>query len=158
MKLSRCIMTVSVRWSHIYSHSSYLTDPPHFLWHCVKFCHMFHFLRNYQIWIFVSFIPQPLCVRDIMLGCLLICPSVFLWVSLLTVPDSKVHEANMRPIRGWQDPGGPHVDPMNLVICGVKMGSCQRWWISHMATDQLWLHCTQSSKQYWPDMSMVLFG
>ena len=31
-------------------------------------------------------------------------------------PDSKVHGANMEPIWGRQDPGGPHVGPMNLVI------------------------------------------
>ena len=31
-------------------------------------------------------------------------------------PDSKVHEANMGPIWGRQDPGGPHVGPMNFVI------------------------------------------
>ena len=31
-------------------------------------------------------------------------------------PDSKVHGANMEPIWGWQDPGGPHVGPMNLAI------------------------------------------
>ena len=30
------------------------------------------------------------------------------------VPDSKVHVANMGPIWGQQDPGGPHVGPMNL--------------------------------------------
>ena len=29
---------------------------------------------------------------------------------------SKVHGANMGPIWGRQDPGGPHVDPMNLAI------------------------------------------
>ena len=28
-------------------------------------------------------------------------------------PDSKVHGANMGPIWGRQDPGGPHVGPMN---------------------------------------------
>ena len=33
-----------------------------------------------------------------------------------TYPDSKVHGANMRPIWGRQDPGGPHVGPMNLDI------------------------------------------
>ena len=32
------------------------------------------------------------------------------------VPDSKVHEANMGPIWGRQDPGEPHVGPMNFVI------------------------------------------
>ena len=31
-------------------------------------------------------------------------------------PDSKVHGANMGPIWGRQDPGGPHVDPMNFVL------------------------------------------
>ena len=30
--------------------------------------------------------------------------------------DSKVHVANMGPIWGRQDPGGPVVDPMNFVI------------------------------------------
>ena len=36
-----------------------------------------------------------------------------LWV---TYPDSKVHGANMGPIWGRQDPGGPHVSPMNLAL------------------------------------------
>ena len=31
-------------------------------------------------------------------------------------PDSKVHEGNMGPIWGQQDPGGPHVGPMNFAI------------------------------------------
>ena len=30
--------------------------------------------------------------------------------------DSKVHGANIGPIRGWQDPGGPHVSPINFAI------------------------------------------
>ena len=30
--------------------------------------------------------------------------------------DSKVHGANIRPTWGRQDPGGPHVGPMNLAI------------------------------------------
>ena len=34
----------------------------------------------------------------------------------ITYPDSKVHGANMGPICGRQDPGGPHVGPMNLTI------------------------------------------
>ena len=33
-----------------------------------------------------------------------------------TIPDSKVHGANMGPIWGLQDPGGPHVGPMNFAI------------------------------------------
>ena len=34
-------------------------------------------------------------------------------------PDSKVHGANMGPIWGRQDPGVPHVDPMNFAIWEV---------------------------------------
>ena len=32
------------------------------------------------------------------------------------IPDSKVHGANMGPIWGRQDPGGPYVGPMNFAI------------------------------------------
>ena len=35
------------------------------------------------------------------------------------IPDSKVHGANMGPIWGWQDPGGPHVGPMNFCRLGL---------------------------------------
>ena len=31
-------------------------------------------------------------------------------------PDSKVHGAHMGPLWGRQDPGGPHIGPMNLAI------------------------------------------
>ena len=34
-------------------------------------------------------------------------------------PDSKVHGAHMGPIWGRQDPGGPHVGPMNFAIWAV---------------------------------------
>ena len=37
---------------------------------------------------------------------------------IITVPDSKVYGANMGPIWGRQDPGGPHVGPMNFAIWG----------------------------------------
>ena len=40
------------------------------------------------------------------------------------VPDSKVHGANMRPIWGRQDPGGPHVCPMNFVVWELML--CQQ--------------------------------
>ena len=32
------------------------------------------------------------------------------------IPDIKVHGENMGPIWGRQDPGGPHVGPMNFAI------------------------------------------
>ena len=39
-------------------------------------------------------------------------------------PDSKVYGANMGPSWGWQDPGGPHVGPMNLAIYELKIKAC----------------------------------
>ena len=36
-------------------------------------------------------------------------------------PDSKVRGAYMGPIWGQQDPGGPHVRPMNFAIWGVLL-------------------------------------
>ena len=36
-----------------------------------------------------------------------------------TGPDSKVRGANMRPTWGRQDPGGPHVGPVNFGIWGL---------------------------------------
>ena len=38
------------------------------------------------------------------------------------VPDSKVYGANMGPTWGRHDPGGPHVGPMDLAICGGMPG------------------------------------
>ena len=41
-------------------------------------------------------------------------------------PDSKVHGARMGSIWGPQDPGGPHVGPMNYVIwVSLKI----YWWL-----------------------------
>ena len=32
-------------------------------------------------------------------------------------PDSKLHGTNMGPIWDQQNPGGPHVGPVNFAIC-----------------------------------------
>ena len=40
----------------------------------------------------------------------------FLDHGLKPFPDSKVHGANVGPIWGRQDPGGPHVGPMNFAL------------------------------------------
>ena len=37
------------------------------------------------------------------------------------IPDSKVHGANMVPIWGRQDPGGPQIGPMNFAIWDEKL-------------------------------------
>ena len=36
------------------------------------------------------------------------------------IPDSVVHGADMGPIWGRQDPGGPYVGPMNFAIWNAK--------------------------------------
>ena len=36
-------------------------------------------------------------------------------------PESKLHGANMGPIWGRQDPGGPHVGPMNFAIWAIYL-------------------------------------
>ena len=41
-------------------------------------------------------------------------------------PDRKVHGAIMGPIWGRQDPGGPHVGPMNFAIWVVNYSMCWR--------------------------------
>ena len=48
----------------------------------------------------------------------------FGWIFTHLIPslhslDSKVHGANMGPIWDRQDPGGPHVGPMNFEAVGI---------------------------------------
>ena len=39
------------------------------------------------------------------------------WIKFLDIyPDSKAHVTNMGPIWGRQEPGGPHVGPVNFAI------------------------------------------
>ena len=63
---------------------------------------------------------------------------LLLWY-MLTHPDSNVHGVSMGPIWGRQDPGGPHVGPMNLAI----------W----AAIKSLWPHGVRYFEygfRYWP--------
>ena len=43
-----------------------------------------------------------------------------IWIQNMA-PDSKYHRADMGPIWGRQDPGGPHVSPMNLAIWAAQL-------------------------------------
>ena len=48
------------------------------------------------------------------------------------IPDSKVHGTNMGPIWGRQDPGGPHVGPMNFaswVVAFMKGVITLSYWL-----------------------------
>ena len=49
-----------------------------------------------------------------------------------TSPDSKIHGANMGPIWGRQDPGGPHVGPVNFTVWGSSRSSTQLTILSHL--------------------------
>ena len=42
-------------------------------------------------------------------------------------PDSKFHGAIIGPFSGRQDPGGPHVDPMNFAIWDVFQIAGRLW-------------------------------
>ena len=46
-------------------------------------------------------------------------------------PDSKVYGANMGPIWGRQDPGGPRIGPMNFAIW-VYMCMCAFYTDAHI--------------------------
>ena len=51
-------------------------------------------------------------------------------------PDSKVRGANMGPIWGRQDPGGPHVGPMNFAIwAAIEV----RTWINNCIPYVVWM-------------------
>ena len=43
------------------------------------------------------------------------------------IPDSKAHGANMGPIWGGQNTGGPHAGPMNFAIWDV-LKRCEQHW------------------------------
>ena len=63
----------------------------------------------------------------------------------MKVPDSKVHGANMGPIWGRQDPGGPHVGPMNLAIWG---GMVPFLWASVQRC--ITWRCLYNASNWWP--------
>ena len=90
----------------------------------------------------VAILSQPQCVNLITEWALCITPTTnhgigFLIYALnskknlikiyfsIPYPDSKVHGANMGPIWGRQDPGGPHVGPMNFAIWVNSVKWCQ---------------------------------
>ena len=52
-----------------------------------------------------------------------LCPS-----SISQIPDSKVHGAYTGPIWDRQDPGGPHVGPMNLALRD-NMQTTETWFV-----------------------------
>ena len=62
-------------------------------------------------------------------------------VYLRSIPDSKVHGANMEPIWGRQDPGGPHVGPMNFSISDV-MDFCPGYCLFNLQPSNISINTT----------------
>ena len=70
------------------------------------------------------------------------------------LPDSKVHGANMGPIWGRQDPGGPHVGPMNFAIWA---GDTRSQDISSYNTDLVFPRITQVPHNFTTHSICTLF-
>ena len=71
------------------------------------------------------------------------------WLCMFRIPESEVHGATMGLIWGPQDPGGPHVGPMNLAIWDVldsdgkespELGHYSTWNIMIKTHKKLCLH------------------
>ena len=62
------------------------------------------------------------------------------------IPDSKVHGANIGPIWGRQDPGGPHVTPINFafwdIAYNVTVNVSQEIWELTLTKDTPYLALT----------------
>ena len=64
------------------------------------------------------------------------------------VPDSKVNGANMGPIWGRQDPGGPHVGPMNFAIWGNKWAKSLMVWVTDNSCSHKNGYCMSYKQQF----------
>ena len=78
------------------------------------------------------------------------------------ISDSKVHGANMEPIWGRQDPGGPHVGPMNFSIwvkanclessVGITIPVPPHSWVvtePHLSWKLVWINSLAPGKFEW---------
>ena len=95
------------------------------LCHCTYTCE----ISQLRIKLYVSpheltncyFFPLSWCISSLKKS-IDFCPGVYTDLPRLftgpphTIPDGKVHGANMGPIWGRQDTGGPHVCPMNFAV------------------------------------------
>ena len=63
-------------------------------------------------------VPYKLCGHHLHTG-------IISFPHIGNIPDSRVHGANMGPIWGRQDPGGPHVGPINIAIWDAFYSSRQ---------------------------------
>ena len=79
------------------------------------------------------------------------------------VPNNKVHRADMGLIWGQQDPGGPHVGPMNLAIWVYfhsVSASCDMVFLTHFGVVTPYADINQHWFKYWlvPNGTKPLLG
>ena len=88
----------------------------------------------------INTVPMPCKLLDNnWLGCVqfLVSGQLLLWESC---PDNKVHGPNMGHIWGWQDPGGPHVGPMNFAVwvdALYYLSNPMEWLLTHWGQDKM---------------------
>ena len=108
-------------------------------------------ITSYQILVWIS---QKLFIIDIkeqilaesMLEFISFSFKKYVW----EYPNNKVHGANMGPIWGRQDPGRPHVCPMNLAIWVSKQH--EREWVKYH-----WRQHLKKCKEYSCNFSKLLY-
>ena len=103
-------------WYHAAYHVNRMISSHHLPWRITIICIVTHDSKV------ILFYPMCLFVCVCLSQCL---SGWFRFEGLVphkqqVIPDSKVHGANMGPIWGRQDPGGPHVGPVNFAIWDVS--------------------------------------
>ena len=144
--LSYCniVYNIMVYWDVLYRHSTISSE--------MGEANISNFLKIPQI-------LHMLSTKPCGVGCI-----SGMYSMLYGVPDSKVHGASMGPIWGWQDPGGPHVGPMNLAIWGTfvtvilyviyvvndRWSDCDCFYSCHQFIERNWAHRTSDVKKFGP--------
>ena len=65
----------------------------------------------------ICFASHNMCIYDELTTMpISVLPKYITFIVSKAYPDSKVHGANVGPVWGRQDPGGPHVGPMDFSI------------------------------------------
>ena len=77
--------------------------------------------------------------------------------SLRIIPDKKVHGANIGPIWGRQDPGGPHVGPINLAIWEVAFRHNEWIRIDPIPMPSVLLCLPDVRRSHWPAITQGHF-
>ena len=113
MRLVRHICWDSSCWSHK-STANFIKNKTH-KWHgitCPWRCYVGCILS----------VPRLICFQPYLLLCCMQYHGIL--DHIVTKPNYTLIARFMGPIWGWQDPGGPHVGPMNFAIWGIFTYRC----------------------------------